>query len=101
MSYTINYEGDDTGALNAYLAKVAHASAAAKEPYVVRIALPPSTGDPGGVGDYALLNWQPARTLGESAALVVRPYSEEHGGAEPGSRTREIPTDDIAEITFY
>lgn len=94
MSYTINYEGDSTEHLAAYIALLAKSGQGA---WCFRLTWRNEGGDPVNTDDYGIVGWNP-----RSGVLRVRPWPE--GAPEfPEDPEDDVYVDivDIAELKIY
>lgn len=94
MPYTINYEGDSTEHLAAYVALLARDGAGA---WVFNLTWRDDKGDPSNTADVGIVFWD-ART----SVLRVRPWiADQPDFPEDDSGDIFVDIDDIAGITVY
>lgn len=94
MAYTINYEGDSTDHLAAFVALLAKDGAGA---WVFKLTWRDSTGDPVNTADVGIVHWDHRTKI-----LRVRPWPESASEfpADDGE-DRGVDLDDIAEVHVY
>lgn len=94
MSYTINYEGDSTEHLAAFISRLA---ASGQGAWCFELTLRDELGDPADTGDVGIVDWHPIRGI-----LRVRPWPEgQPEFPEDDQHDIWVHLDRIAELKIY